>query len=99
VEAGLSQVSGLDSGSISKLLPIVAPIIMGMLGRAQRQQGLDAGGLSDFLTSERRQAESRDPAVGGVLGNLLDADNDGQVIDDVVKLGGSLLGGLLGSRR
>jgi len=26
---------------------------MGMLGRTQRQQGFDAGGLSDFLTGKR----------------------------------------------
>jgi hypothetical protein len=99
VEAGLSQVSGLDSSSISQLLPILAPIVMGMLGRAQRQQGFDAGGLSDFLTGQRKRAQSRSPGTGDVLGNLFDTDNDGQVIDDVVKLGTSLLGGLLGSRR
>jgi hypothetical protein len=34
-----------------------------------------------------------------VLGSLLDTDNDGQIIDDVMKLGGSLLGGLLGPKR
>jgi hypothetical protein len=99
VEAGLSQVSGLDSSSIAKLLPILAPIVMGMLGRAQRQQGFDAGSLSDFLTGERKRAQSRNPGAGDLLGNLLDTDNDGQVIDDVVKLGTSLLGGLLGGKR
>ncbi len=99
VETGLSQVSGLDSSSISKLLPILAPIVMGMLGRAKQQQGFDAGGLSDFLTGERKNAQSRSPGTGDILGNLLDTDNDGQVIDDVVKLGTSLLGGLFGSRR
>jgi hypothetical protein len=99
VESGLSQMSGLDLGSIGKLLPILAPIVMGMLGRTQRQQGLDAGGLSGYLTDERKRAQSRDPGAGDILGNLLDTDNDGQVIDDVVKLGTSLLGGLLGSKR
>lgn len=99
VEAGLSQMSGLDSSSISKLLPILAPIVMGMLGRAQRQQGFDAGALSDFLTGERKRAQSRNPGAGDLLGSLLDTDNDGQVIDDVVKMGTSLLGGLLGGKR
>ena len=99
VESGLSQVSGLDSGTIAKLLPILAPIVMGMLGRVQRQRGFDAGGLSEMLTGERNRAQSRNPDVGGLLGNLLDTDNDGQVIDDVVKMGTSLLGGLLGSKR
>ena len=39
------------------------------------------------------------PAAVDILGNLLDTDNDGQVVDDVVKLGTSLLGGLLGGKR
>jgi hypothetical protein len=99
VESGLSQVSGLDSGTIAKLLPILAPIVMGMLGRVQRQRGFDAGGLSEMLTGERKRAQSRNPDLGGLLGNLLDTDNDGEVVDDVVKMGTSLLGGLLGSKR
>ncbi len=36
------------------------------------------------------------PDAMGVLSNLLDTDNDGQVVDDVVKIGSSLLGGLFG---
>ena len=99
VESGLSRMSGLDLGSIAKLLPILAPIVMGMLGRTQRQKGFDAGGLSEFLTGERKRAASRNPAAVDILGDLLDTDNDGQVVDDVVKLGTSLLGGLLGPKR
>jgi hypothetical protein len=99
VENGLSRASGLDMGSIAKLLPIIAPIVMGMLGKTQRQQGFDAGGLSGFLTGERKRVQSRDPGAADLLGNLLDTDNDGQVVDDVVKLGTSLLGGLFGPKR
>ena len=33
-----------------------------------------------------------------VLGNLLDSNNDGDVIDDVVKLGSGLLGSFLSQR-
>jgi hypothetical protein len=72
---------------------------MGFLGKQQRQKGLDAQGLSGFLTGERRAAEQQAPDMMGVLGSLLDTDNDGQVVDDVVKIGSSLLGGLLGGPR
>lgn len=99
VQTGLGRASGLDVGSIAKLLPILAPIVMGALGRTQRQQGLDARGLSDYLTGQRQQAEKRAPDAMGVLGNLLDTNDDGQIADDVVKIGSSLLGGLFGGRK
>ena len=35
----------------------------------------------------------------GVLGSLLDADGDGDIKDDVARLGGSLLKSFLGKRR
>jgi len=99
VESGLGRASGLDAGTIAKLLPILAPIVMGVLGRTQRQQRLDARGLSDYLTGQRQQAQKRAPDAMGVLGKLLDSDNDGEIADDVVKIGSSLLGGLFGGRK
>ena len=41
MEQSLSRSSGLDAGTMAKLLPLLAPIVMGMLGKQQRQQGLD----------------------------------------------------------
>ena len=99
VERGLGQASGLDSGKAGQLLSMLAPIVMGALGRAQRSRGLDAGGIGSMLGQERRRIERREPGLSGVLGNLLDADGDGSVVDDITKIGGSLLGGLLGGRR
>jgi hypothetical protein len=95
VEQGLSKASGLDLGSIAKLLPILAPIVMGAMGRIQRQQGLDANGVSGYLTREREHAQQANPDGMAVLGSLLDSNNDGQIIDDVVKIGGGLLGSFL----
>jgi len=34
--------SGLDLSAVVKLLPILAPIVLGMLGNQKRQQGFDA---------------------------------------------------------
>ncbi len=93
VETGLSKASGLDMSMIAKLLPILAPIVMGAMGRMSKQKGLGAQDLSGYLTNERRQAEQRQPDAMSALGNLLDTNDDGQVIDDVMKIGGSLLSG------
>ena len=98
VEAGVGNAAGIDPGMITKLLPILAPIVMGALGRQKRQQDLDVGGLTNFLGAERKQIEASGPDLG-MLGQLLDQDGDGSVADDVVKLGGGLLGRLFGKRR
>ena len=99
VQNGLGQASGLDAGKAGQLLAMLAPIVMGALGKARRGRGLDPDGLGAMLGQERRRIERQEPGLGGLLGNLLDADGDGSVMDDLGKIGGSLLGNLLGGRR
>ena len=79
---------------MGKILAMVAPLVMGALGRTQRQQGLDASGLAAMLGREREAVRQTSPDQVGLLTQLLDADDDGSVIDDVAKLGSGLLGGL-----
>ncbi|MGH7540030.1 MAG: DUF937 domain-containing protein [Gemmatimonadota bacterium] len=98
VERGVAKASGLDIGKVGQLLAMVAPLVLGALGRQQRERGLDEGGLRDLLDGERRAAEDAVPGLGG-LGALLDRDSDGQITDDLANLGKSLLGGLLGDKR
>jgi hypothetical protein len=98
VEQGVSRASGLDPQKVSQLLAILAPIVMGALGRIKNQRDLDADGVAAMLNRERAQVEQRTPgmAQGGLLG-MLDADGDGDISDDVAKLGAALAGsGLLG---
>ncbi len=91
VEVGLSQTTGLDAGSSGQLLKMLAPVVMGALGRTQRQQSLDASGVASMLSGEKEQIARRAPEGLGVLGSLLDADGDGQIADDVARIGGGLL--------
>ena len=49
----LGQASGMNASSAASLLALLAPLVMGALGRTQRQGSLDAGGLADTLGSER----------------------------------------------
>ena len=98
VETGVSRASGLDLDSVTKLLPMLAPIVLGAIGKMQRQSGLDATGLSAALTSERQRMVQGQPHAMSALESLLDTDHDGQVADDVVKIGSSLLNSFLKSR-
>jgi len=96
----ISQKSGLDSGAVMNILKIAAPLVLGYLGKQQKQQQVkSSSGMEDLL--------------GGILGgdnkqqsmieSLLDGNNDGSIIDDIagMALGGSKgkgsgLGDLLG---
>lgn len=94
IETALSKSTGVDSASAGKILAMIAPIVMGALGKAKREQGLDAGGLAGLLGQERDVARQRSPQAVDMVSRLLDSDGDGDMMDDVAKLGTSLLGSL-----
>jgi len=39
----------LDSGTIMKLLPMIAPVVMGMLGKTKKEKNADESGVSSIL--------------------------------------------------
>jgi hypothetical protein len=45
--------TGLDQRSAQSLLGALAPMVMGVLGREQRSQGLDAQGLAAMLSGQK----------------------------------------------
>jgi hypothetical protein len=99
VENGLGQSLGVRQDQIGQLLAMLAPVIMGALGKARKQQGFDAGTLARTLGQERGNLQQKMPSGLGGLGGLFDADGDGEVIDDIAKkVGGGLLKKLFGGR-
>lgn len=97
-QQAIGRSTGLDTGQVGQLLALLAPIVMGFLGRHKRRQGLDEGGLSAMLGSERQRIEDAHPGRGDLVSQILDQDGDGEVGDDLVNLGSKLLGGLLRGR-
>lgn len=93
VTQGLTQNTGLNSNQIGLLLQIAAPLVMGMLGKQQQQQGLNANGLSGLLGNEKQMAEQSNPDMMSTLNSLLDMNKDGSAIDDILGLAGKLFGG------
>jgi hypothetical protein len=83
VQQGLSQTTGLEPGKAGTLLAMLAPMVMGALGRAKTENNLDAGGISTLLTSEQEHLKQSAPGVMGALSRFLDQDSDGSVMDDV----------------
>ena len=89
VQNNLAQATGLDPSAAGSILETVAPLVLGAVGQTQRENGLDAGGLSDLLVTERRQTEEAAPGVMGALNSMLDSNRDGSVTDDVGRLLGN----------
>ena len=95
VEQGVGRASGLNAGQVAQLMAMLAPIVMGVLGRMKQSKGLDANRLPEVLNQSREQGEREVPGLGG----LLDANNDGSVADDLLRMGSSALGGMFGNRK
>ena len=93
VEQGLAQNSGLNSQQIGQLLQVAAPLVMGALGQQQQQQGLDTNGLASFLGGQQQQVQQTNPDMMGSINNLLDRNQDGSILDDIVGIIGKLFGG------
>lgn len=102
VQNALSQKSGIDAGNVADILKVAAPLLMGLLGKQQRQNNVsDQNGLGGLLGGLINSNSPQNQQ--GFLEAILDADGDGSVIDDVagMVLGGDKkkkggLGGLLG---
>lgn len=99
VQQGVAKSSGLDAAASGKLLALLAPMVMGALGKAKRQGGLDTSGLAGMLGNERAGLERSLGGQANLLGALLDSDGDGDVdLNDIAKKGGGLLGKLFGNK-
>ena len=89
IENNLAQATGMDQGSAGSLLETLAPVVMGAVGQAQQQNGLDPSGLSNLLNNQERQAEANAPGVMGMLNSMLDQNKDGSAMDDLQRMAGN----------
>lgn len=87
-EEALAKGAGIDLGAAAKLLPMLAPLVMGALGKQKQEQGLDADGMADLLQTEQSKAVKQDAGGLGGMAALLDRDGDGDIMDDVGNLAG-----------
>ena len=96
VAAHASQETGLPSDLLKKMLPMLAAAVMGGLGQ-QSQAGAGGGGAGDLLGQMLGAATGagRQPSGGSagtaMLEQLLDSNQDGNVLDDVLSMAKKLL--------
>ncbi len=90
-EQGVSQTTGLNSGTTTQLLMMLAPIVMGALGRAKQQGSLDQSNLPTALSGATQQMGGNSGAFG-MLSQLLDSNKDGSAVDDVLRMASGFFG-------
>lgn len=99
VENQLSQNTGISIDKIGPILAMLAPVIMGYIGKQKQSNGVTSGGgLGDLLggilggAQSQAQAEPSNP-LNDILGSVLggsQANNSGNPLNDIL---GSVLGG------
>lgn len=90
VENAISQQSGINNSTVSQILKIAAPIVMGFLGKQQRQSAVnDANGLTNLLGGLEGGNFHDKGGNQNLFESILDADQEGSIIDDVA---GAVLG-------
>lgn len=97
VEQGVARASGLNAQQVGQLLMMLAPLVMGALGRMKQQKGLGPEQLPNVLAQSNAQIAQNSPALSG-LGGLIDSNHDGNIADDVMRMGSSMLGSLFGKK-
>jgi hypothetical protein len=89
IQNNLAQATGMDQSSAGGLLETLAPLIMGSLGQAQQQNGLDASGLSNYLNVQQQEAQTTAPGAMSMLSSMLDQNKDGSSMDDLQRMAAS----------
>src|SRR6476659_6631629 len=89
VQNNLAQATGMDQNAAGGLLETLAPLVMGSLGQAQQQNGLDASGLSNFLNVQQQEAQATAPGAMSMLSSMLDQNKGGSSMDDLQRMAAS----------
>ena len=84
----ISEQTGLDSSKVMDLMTRMAPVVMGLLGKQKKEQGLDMSGLAGLLTNTVSQQKSSGNSFMDMATNFLDKDGDGSALDDVAGMVG-----------
>lgn len=91
VKKNLAAQTGMSSNQVENLLAQLAPVVLGALGKEKNQKGVDANGLTSMIpmiTGLLGSGSNKD--LMGMATKLLDADGDGDIMDDVSKMLGGL---------
>jgi hypothetical protein len=83
VQNNLAKQTGLQSGQVSGLLTQLAPMLLGALGNQKKRRQSGANGIAGLLPSLGSLLGGPIQAALSGIASLLDADKDGNIMDDL----------------
>ncbi len=91
----ISKMSGLGGDKAGSLLSMLAPMVLGTLGKAKKEQSMGIEDLSSFLGGSVQNHEKQGGKEMGMIGKFLDQDGDGSYMDDIAGMGMKMFGKFL----
>lgn len=85
VQRNLAKQTGMKADQASDLMAQLAPLLLGTLGKQKASQNLDTSGLMGMLAGAMGGQGKNNDLMSSVS-KLLDADNDGSIVDDVTNM-------------
>ena len=87
IETAVSSATGMDASKVSKILKMAAPVVMSILGKQKRKDGVGKSGISSLVGSALGSNSSHDQSL---LESLMSSDQAGNIAKEAT---GKLFGG------
>lgn len=89
VQRNLAKQTGLEDNQVSNIMNQLAPLLIGTLGKQKASNNVGSAGIESMISGLINSQGSKNNDMMKSITNLLDADDDGSIVDDV----GKMLGG------
>jgi hypothetical protein len=92
----ISQSTGVNTETVVGIMATLAPMVMGFLGKQKKEEGLDVNGIVNVVNTSTQETH---PEQMGVIQKFLDQNGDGSISDDLMNIGGKILGSFFGGKK
>ncbi len=88
----VTNLSGMDRNKTSRLMIMLAPMVMAALGKMKSQQNIDQNGLANLIqnTVKQQQQNQANPTMA-LITKFLDKDGDGKIKEELAGVGMKML--------
>jgi hypothetical protein len=90
----ISKATGIDQRTVQKLMPMIAPLVMGAVGKMMRENGSieeqEPQQVRNVLSQKVEKEKQNNPMMD-LAAQFLDQDNDGSMVDDLLGMASKFL--------